>query len=289
MSPNPETMPQALQLQAGDLRLQLRPDLGGAIAGLWLGDVAVLRECEPAGPASARACASYPLVPYSNRIGHRRFDWKNRHYTTAANVDGLPHSLHGVAWQRAWSVEEQSANRVLLEYTHPSDPYWPFAFHVVQEFLLSPTALRVTLTATNIDARQGPMGLGWHPYFPKRAGSRIELQVAARWDNDAAGLAAHRVVQPGIAAEVAALAFDNCFDGWQGVALISDELLRLRLTSSLDRVVVYTPGSKPYFCVEPVSHVSNAHQMADPVAQGLVALDPGHTTSAWMQLDVARA
>jgi aldose 1-epimerase len=289
MSPNPGFKPQALQLQAGELRLHLRPDLGGAIAGLWLGELPVLRECGPAGPASARACASFPLVPYSNRIGHRHFDWKKRHHTLAANVDDLPHALHGVAWQRAWSVGAQSADHALLEYTHPSDAHWPFAFHVTQEFRLEPASLQVTLAVTNIDARQGPVGLGWHPYFPKRAGSRIELQVGARWDNDAAGLAHTRVAQAGIAAEVAALGFDNCFDGWQGAATVSDEVLRLRLSSSLERVVVYTPADKPYYCVEPVSHVSNAHQMADPLAQGLVALEPGQTTSAWMRLDIARA
>ncbi len=37
----------SLELRSGDLRLALRPDLGGSIAGLWLGDVPVLRSTEP--------------------------------------------------------------------------------------------------------------------------------------------------------------------------------------------------------------------------------------------------
>ena len=50
--------------------------------------------------------------------------------------------------------------------------------------------------------------------------------------------------------------------------------------------MVYTPHDKDYFCVEPVSHVNNAIQMADPSLHGLVALKPGDTTDAWMTLDV---
>jgi aldose 1-epimerase len=288
----PPTEPGAgptLELRSGDLRLALRPDLGGCIAGLWLGDVAVLRDCQPAALSSARAAGSFPLVPYSNRLGYRRFDWRGRHFSTQPNFGDNPHSVHGVAWLQPWSVEEHTAAKVVLDYTHPSNPDWPFAFHVAQTFELTPGALRVTLTATNIDARQGPMGLGWHPYFPKRNRSHIQVAVAQRWDSDAAGLPVAAVAQPAIDADVSALNFDHCFDGWRGAARIHDEALKLTLTSSLDRVVIYTPADKPYYCVEPVSHVSNAFHLAEPLAHGLVALDPGQATSAWMQIDVARA
>ena len=37
-------------------------------------------------------------------------------------------------------------------------------------------------TITNTDARTQPVGLGWHPYFPKRARSRLYIELAERWD-----------------------------------------------------------------------------------------------------------
>ncbi len=49
---------------------------------------------------------------------------------------------------------------------------------------------------------------------------------------------------------------------------------------------MYTPQDKDYFCVEPVSHVSNAIHMADPLAHGLRSVAPGESTEAWMQLDI---
>jgi aldose 1-epimerase len=282
------TAPTFTELRAGALRLALRPDLGGAIAGLWFDTLPVMRSTEPGALERARLSACYPLVPYSNRLGHRRFTWKGRTYETRANAEGEPHSLHGVGWQRAWQVSEAAADRAVLELTHPSDADWPFAFHAQQTFELTPDALKVSMTVTNIDARIAPMGLGWHPYFPKRERSRIHLEVASRWDSDASKLPVRSVSQTGVDADVAVLDFDNCFDGWRGDARVRDERLSLRLSSSLDRAVIYTPRDKPYFCVEPVSHVSNAIHMAEPAAHGLVTLQPTQSMSAWMRLAIAR-
>jgi aldose 1-epimerase len=276
-----------VQLQQGPLRLALRADCGGAIAGLWLDDLPVLRSSEARDLEDVRAAACFALVPYSNRIGQRQFDWRGRHYTLASNTDE-PHTLHGVAWLRAWQVAQRSPEHVTLAYTHPSDAHWPFAFHVEQVFELKPDSLRVTLVATNIDARETPMGLGWHPYFVRRARSRLHLELSHRWDADDTKLPLRRVAQNGLDADVAVLDLDNCFDGWSGPARIRDERLSLRMSSSLTHAVVYTPRDRGYFCVEPVSHVNNALGSDEPLARGVLALGSGETAQAWMQLDVAR-
>ena len=180
-----------------------------------------------------------------------------------------------------------SAVEVVLRYRHAADADWPFAFEATQYFNLTPQSLHVEMVVTNLAEVAQPVGLGWHPYFPKRARSRLHIELAERWDGDATGLPVRKVAQPGIDAGVAHLAFDNCFDGWHGAARIRDERFSLQLSSSLDRLVVYTPPEKDYFCVEPVSHVSNAIHMADPLAHGLRSLAPGESTRAWMQLDIA--
>ena len=279
----------SLDLHAGDLRLALRPDLGGAIAGLWLRDVAVMRSTEAADLGSARKSACYPLAPYSNRLGYRRFRWLGQDHTTQPNFDDNPHSVHGVAWQRPWEVMSHSADQAELRYVHKPDHHWPFAFELRQRFVLSADALELHLAFTNQTAHTQPVGLGWHPYFPKRPHSRLHIELTERWENDASGLPTRRVPQPGIDGDVAHMEFDNCFEGWQGAARLRDDKLSMRLTSSLPYLVVYTPGHSPYYCVEPVSHVSNAIHMADPAAHGLRALAAGATMDAWMKLEVAAA
>jgi aldose 1-epimerase len=155
--------------------------------------------------------------------------------------------------------------------------------------VLTPDALEVHLAFSNRHTQPQPVGLGWHPYFTKRHHSRLHIELTERWDSDASGLPTRHVPQPGIDGEVAHLAFDNCFEGWRGPARIRDEKLSLRLSSSLPYLVVFTPDSKPYYCVEPVSHVSNAIHMAEPAAHGLKSVAAGAALDAWMKLEIARA
>ena len=275
-----------LELRAGELRLALRPDLGGCIAGLWLGELPVLRSTEAADLASSRVAACYPLVPYSNRLGYRRFRWLGQDHTTAPNFDDNPHSLHGVAWQRAWSVIESSSTTAELQYMHTPDAHWPFAFDVRQRFMLTPGALEVHLVFHNCAASTQPVGLGWHPYFPKRSRSRLHIELTDRWESDASGLPTRRVPQPGIDGDVAHLAFDHCFEGWKGPARLRDEKVSVKLSSSLPYLVVFTPALREYYCVEPVSHVNNAIHMSEPAAHGLRTVADGATLDAWMRLEI---
>jgi aldose 1-epimerase len=279
----------SLELRAGELRLALRPDLGGALARLWHGEHPVLRSTEPAELTGSRKSASYPLAPYSNRLGYRRFRWLGQDHTTAPNFDDNPHSVHGVAWQRAWSVVAADASSAELAYAHAPDEHWPFPFALRQRIVLTPDALELHLAITNTAPNPQPVGLGWHPYFPKRPHSRLHIELTDRWESDASGLPTRKLPQPGIDGDVAHLAFDHCFEGWRGAARIRDDRFSMRLTSSLPYLVVYTPATSPYYCVEPVSHVSNAIHMADPAAHGLRSLAPGATFDAWMKLEVDRA
>ncbi len=282
------TLNNKLELRAGDLRLAVRSDLGGSIAGLWHGTTPLMRSTEPDELATARRSASYPLVPYSNRVAYRRFEWQGKEYTTSANFDDNPHSVHGVAWLRAWTVESSTATDLVLCYRHVADAHWPFPFEVKQHFALTPQQLSVKLVFTNTAEIAQPVGLGWHPYFPKRPRSRLQIDLSNRWESDATTeLPIRKVAQHGIEGDVSQLNFDHCFEGWTGPAQIRDEKFAMQLTSSLHYLVVYTPQDKNYFCVEPVSHVSDAIHMTDPAANGLLTLAPGKTSEAWMKLEVS--
>lgn len=276
-----------IELHAGEMRLALRPDLGGCVAGLWLGELPVLWSFAPDTLHSARPSACYPLVPYSNRIGHRHFTWQGEEFHLAANVDE-PHTLHGVGWQRPWAVDCAEATHAELRYVHQADAHWPFDFEARQLFVLSPQGLEMRIVLTNTDARLQPLGYGWHPYFPKRERSHLQAPVRGRWEADPTLLPAQLVGESGIDAAVADLDLDNVFEGWRREAVIADELLSVRITSGERWLVVYARPSKDHFCVEPVSHRNNAIQTTDPGAHGLQAVEPGESIEGWMRLDVTR-
>jgi aldose 1-epimerase len=287
-------MSQALSLRSADLLCEIKPELGGCVAGLWLGDVPVLRSTHAADLHSVRQAASYPLVPFSNRVAHATLQWQGTNHPLVRNFAPEAHAIHGVGWQRAWDVLEASDSFALLSYEHKADAAWPFDFDASQAFKLEPGALEMSLSITNQSAVSAPVGLGWHPYFVKRASSHIAFAATGRWEMGEDKLPTRRSASSGLDTDCRALEVDHCFDGWHGVLQLRDEVLHTTLTSSLRRLVLFTTPARDTLAIEPVSHVNNAmNRMAQPGTSaeglGVVVLQPGQTFSCEMRIAVERA
>ena len=286
-------MNSALTLRCDDLWCELKPALGGCITGLWLGDVPVLRSTRAAELHSVRQSGSYPLVPFSNRVGHASLQWQGTDHPLVKNFVPEPHAIHGVGWERPWEVLESTNTFALLSYEHRADASWPFDFDSSQAFKLSAGALEMTLSITNQSKVSAPVGLGWHPYFVKRPGSKVTFSAQGRWEMGDDKLPTHRDATTGLDVDCATLVVDHCFDGWRGELHLRDGLLHTRVSSNLSRLVVFTKPERDNIAIEPVSHVNNAvHLMARTGASaadlGLVILQPGETFSCEMRIDVER-
>jgi len=284
-------MTTSLHLSGGKLRCDIRPDLGGCLAGLWWGDLPVLRSTPAEALTTVRLAGSYPLVPYSNRVAQARLKWAGTSHPLVQNNAAEPHAIHGVGWQRPWEVLEADAQFALLSYEHKPDADWPFAFDTSQAFRLCDDEIELTLSITNQSSQAAPVGLGWHPYFVKRAGSHLRFAAGGRWEMGADKLPTRRLPSPGLDQDCAALDVDHCFDGWNGEAVLGDGQLRIRLVSSLSRLVVFTNPARDTVAIEPVSHVNNAVNLlgqegmtAD--ALGLKVLLPGESMTATMAIRV---
>ena len=74
-------------------------------------------------------------------------------------------------------------------------------------------------------------------------------------------------------------AFDNCFEGWTGEALLAfpqeGRSLHIKASSAFGHCVFYTPPGKPFFAFEPVTHLNDAvNRMTKTDRHGLVILEP---------------
>lgn len=284
-------MTTSLHLSSGKLRGDIRPDLGGCLAGLWWGDLPVLRSTPAEALTTVRLAGSYPLVPYSNRVAQARLKWAGTSHPLVQNNAAEPHAIHGVGWQRPWEVLEADAQFALLSYEHKPDADWPFAFDTSQAFRLRDDEIELTLSITNQSSQAAPVGLGWHPYFVKRTGSHLRFAAGGRWEMGEDKLPTHRLPSPGLDVDCDALDLDHCFDGWRGEVVLSDARLRIRLASNLSRLVVFTNPARDTVAIEPVSHVNNAVNLlgqegmtAD--ALGLKVLLPGESMTATMAIRV---
>ena len=286
-------MNHVLRLSSGALRCEIVPAMGGAIAGLWMHDIPVLRSTPGATLARVRDAGSYPLVPFSNRVGHAHLEWNGTSHPLVRNFLPEPHAIHGIGWERSWSVLEAQAHFALLSFEHQKDMSWPFAFDCSQAFRLTGDALEITLSVTNQSTVVAPFGLGWHPYFVKRPHSHMAFRATGRWEMSEDKLPTHTTATPGLDVDCATLDVDHCFEGWSGDVELRDPLLHTRLSSSLRRLVVFTEPWRDFVAIEPVSHVNNAVNMASAGAVGglqdlgVELLQPGHSMTASMRIDVA--
>jgi len=282
-----------IELKAGRLRCQLAPELGGSVAGLWLGGLPVMRSTQAAQLASARQAACYPLVPFSNRIGQASLVWQGTQHPLVRHAGDEPHAIHGVGWQRSWSVLDQDATSAMLAYEHRPDAGWPFAFDCSHTLRLRPDALEMTLALTNQSDRPAPAGLGWHPCFDRRPASHLAFRAGGRWEMGTDKLPTRRVPSTGEDADCATLEVDHCYDDWDGTVLLRDDRLQVRLRSALTRLVVFNSARQPYLAIEPVSHVNNAVHLyaagATADALGLTVLQPGESMMAQMAIEAEPA
>ncbi|APW41291.1 aldose 1-epimerase [Rhodoferax saidenbachensis] len=283
-----------LTLRSNELWCEIKPELGGCIAGLWLGDVPVLRSTRAQDLHSVRQSGSYPLVPFSNRIGHGQLQWAGTSHPLVKNFEPEAHAIHGIGWERPWEVLESSAQFAMLSFEHKADTAWPFDFDSSQVFKISDNALEMTLSITNQSQVSAPVGLGWHPYFAKHPGSRVAFAATGRWEMGTDKLPTHHAAHTGLDNDCATLTVDHCFDGWNGTLRLEDSVLRTEVTSALSRIVVFTTPERDNIAIEPVSHINNALNLmaqtsASAESLGVVILQPGDTYSCAMRIQVERA
>lgn len=292
-----------VELRCGARRVLLAPHVGGSIAAFdEIRDGRSIDWLRPATPAALAArdplgMASFPLLPYCNRIRDARFRFDDALVDLSGDGNAFAHALHGNAWRLPWRVGEVSESRACLHFSHePSKAaahHWPFAYEATQEFALDDHTLTVTISARNLSDRPMPFGMGHHPYYPRTRNTRVHARVAAMWHSTPDLLPTHAGAHPCVDAMASregmsadAFDLDNNFAGWSRTATIAwpDEgrAITLDAETPFDHMVVYAPASHPdLLCVEPVSNVADWVNLdADHAMKGGAVLKPGESVIA---------
>ncbi|HEY0164743.1 MAG TPA: aldose 1-epimerase [Sphingomicrobium sp.] len=286
-----------IKLSAGALELAINPSTGGSISWLdWIDGerrVPILRKCN-SGYEKVLEAASFPLVPYVNRIRGGRFDFRGRSVILEPNMPGDPSPLHGQGWLGEWRVEKQDGSGVTVVFDHPAGE-WPWAYRADQRFSLDEAGLTVVLTCRNSSDEPMPCGLGQHPYFNCGPGTRLDTEVAHAWTIDEHVLPVDKVPAEGrfdlADRAVCGQDLDHGFGGWGGTARMSDPdwPFEVAMSSPDARFFqLYSPGTGGIFVAEPVSHANAALNAPEEqwAELGMRVLGPGEAMSLEMRLGV---
>jgi aldose 1-epimerase len=299
-------MAATVELAAGAARVVVAPEKGGAIAAYEWNDLAVLRPTPAAALASgdARDCASYPLVPFSNRIADATLRWRGAQYSLPRYLAGHPHAIHGNGWQRAWRVVERERARAVIELVHDAAGQrrleWPFPYRARQTFSLGPDALTLTMAIENTGTSAFPFGMGWHPFFPRTPATVLGFTAAGVWRTDATQLPTRLDRVPAewdfsTPRAIGETSLDHCFAGWRPPATVRWPERGLASTiaaaAACRHLVVYLPRGESYLAIEPVTHMTDAFNRANvgDADTGTRELAPGETFSCTMHISVSTA
>ncbi len=294
-----------IEVASADQRVGVVPAEGGGLVywrrrrgSTWLdilrpATLDGLTHCDPLD------LASFPLVPYSNRIRNGRFTFNGQAITLPLNFGHHPHSIHGHGWQALWDEVERTPSRVTLLYCHSADA-WPFDYEARETIELTRSGISMTLSLRNLASRPMPAGLGFHPYFPRASDARLKAQVDGVWLADEDGMPTTQSTLPPrwdmtLGSLVGEMACDNLFTGWSGTAIVEWPADRVRLhieAGDLFRyLVVYAPMNENFFCVEPVSHLTDTFNLAAEGVKdtGMRVLEAGQLLSGTVRFRVESA
>lgn len=301
--------PGELVLASERWQLGVLPALGGcwSFGRIRVGErwVDLLRPTPEGGMANPEQTASFPLIPWSNRIRDGVLTWDGRSYQLErSGADGT--AIHGAVRQFPWQVTARSDASVDLRFSSRDviGVNWPWRFSARQVFTLTGDALKVQLSVTNDDDVAFPAGLGHHPYFQRRLldeDAVLTVDAGAGYELDA-GMAL------GMAGAVPARA-DFRAGRPLGTDFVDDVLtdlgptaarwlypdagveVSLRADEAFSHLVVYVPVGREHFAVEPVTHVNDGIGLLGRGVDGtgVRILAPGETFTGSFRLAVSTA
>jgi aldose 1-epimerase len=296
-----------VSLQNAKLKLDVSPQAGASIASLALrlaGEWLPILRPTPAdaiADGNTSLFASFPLVPWSNRIRDARFRFAGRDVALRPNTpEG--YAIHGDVRKRPWTLAAQSDTRLSFAFDSRrfDDVNFPFPFTCELAYAIEGTTLAMSLALRNEGDGPMPAGMGFHPYYRRtliEPDDDVELRMSV--GGVYRGLLPTGPAVPIGPAEdfrrmrpIGASRFDHCFAGWDGRAVIrwpkSGVEVGVEASEPFRHLVLFVPRGKDFFAVEPVSHANDGFNLlaAGVPDSGVRVLQPGETLSGDVRVRV---
>jgi aldose 1-epimerase len=259
------------------------------------------------------------LFPFPNRIRGGQYTWDGKSYQLPLNDGPKQNAIHGFACRRPWRVVGEGADEaagawVTGEFQGSKDAadcvgLWPADYILRVTYRLVVGGLRIEAEVTNPDDRPLPFGLGYHPYFripfsPEVKAEECTVSTPARsfWAlTDALPDGTRHMVDSArdlnTQRRFGELQLDDVltdlppatepFPERGSIVATSGRALSIRCDADFREMVVFTPGNRQAFCIEPYTCTTDAINLqARGVDAGLLVLPPGGTWKAAVGLHI---
>lgn len=255
-----------VHLVCGAHRAVIAPTAGGRILSLssqigsgrhdWLVPVEITEWPVDAWPKGG----IFPLAPFSNRVRDGVFPWAGRPIKLDL-YPGQPHALHGFAQESIWSVTDRTPGRLVMDMTHPAGGRgWPWSWRARQVVNLHADGLHLAMEIVNLSDEPMPLGFGFHPYFTAQS---VNLNAGTLWvhEQELALCSQVNTMRTWDKGTETWTVFLGDWDGQCAIHWQNGLRLDMETYGTMSHVVLHSPMGR-YLCVEPVSHVCDAFNLA---------------------------
>ncbi len=250
-------------------------------------------------------CASFLVIPWSNRLRDARFRFRGKTHDLPSNMrDGT--AIHGVARQYPWTVARGDIRRLAASFDsrQHGNIAFPFPFTARAEFRLEGPRFHCDVALRNESREPMPAGFGHHPYFQRTLVGeadtvRLEIPCGEYFELENCLPSAPPVpVEPRVdfrkMRPLGDVPIDDCLTGREGDAPVrfryveSGVRVALEFDPLFGNVVLYVPPDKTFFAVEPVTNANDGFNLYDRgiAGSGVFVLEPGEEHAASFALKV---
>lgn len=280
-----------ISLASENFEVLINPKIGGSVQSAKWREVSIL---DTRDGSSILAAGCFPLVPFSNRIAGSTFTFEDEQVVLRPNhPDNLAcPALHGLGWLSEWTVESVTDNAAALSL-RCSDTDWPWDFEASLEYAVLFDVLVAKLGVKNLSGRNMPIGLGFHPYFPRNEHTLFHALHQGEWQTDVDRIPKRlenraQAIDWWAGKPVYTRLVDTVYTGREGMMVVSwpERGIGARISPSADLAftTVYVPETEGYFCVEPVSQMTDAFNRPTDDS-GARVLEPGESWKVSMEIE----
>lgn len=282
--------------------LEVIPELGGRLNGLWLSDDSSQRNVIDGFSTEEDLVNdtfyhNVLLFPFVNRLENGAYTYNDSKYNFPINEPATGNALHGFIFDKSLKIEEtqitDKETSIHLKYTYNKEfEYYPFNADVdVYYRLTASNQMQFEIQVKNTGDESLPFATGWHPYFTfNRNVDDVTLTLPAcelimvnsnliptgSVEKDERFLNGKQIQSDKL---------DNSFrlnpESDDHIVVLESEQDKCKITIQMNGSIKYThvfvPPDRQSIAVEPVTSNVNAFRTGDD----LIHLEPGksfHTT-----------
>lgn len=251
-----------ITLKDNGAKAVINSEQGATLEYLKLRNTTIL---QPLKIPYGKSFASAIMFPFVNRVQDSSYKFKDNTFRLQ-KTQGFKTAIHGLIYNKQFELISYSENKSEVSLCYESKGYakgFPFKYRFEVKYTLSDSNLTLNLKVENIDQREFPFSIGWHPYFfvGDLKKTSLKLNSTSKLAVDGEMMPTH--IEPFEWYDFRSLdntSYDDTFKTEaEEIELKTDEYhLKISSQPACEYIQLFIPPEREFVAIEPMTAPANA-------------------------------